>query len=188
MPGWLAPFIMLVFLSGCALFKGADYSEPVAALPLATPIGPAKRVVQELTAQWAGRQETMLCVLELDKQHIAVAGLNKNGIGLFNLNYDGKKITLDKSPLLPEKISPVSIINDLQLVYWPFSELQKILPPRWQLQNEPNQRRFYYGNENFIDVDYLQPDPVWAKSVILTNHHYRYQLRIRTISYETVPE
>lgn len=175
-------------LSGCTAFKGAGDSESVGALPLAMPIGPARRVVQALSAQWTDRQETMLCVLELDKQHIAVAGLSYNGISLFNLNYDGKKVTLEKSPFLPEKISPAFIISDLQLVYWPLSELQKILPPRWQLQGGLNQRHLYYGNEKFIDVDYPQPDPAWAKSAVLTNHHYRYQLRIKTISYETVPE
>jgi hypothetical protein len=179
---------MLVWLSGCGLFKPSSESEAIAEIPLALPIAPARRVVQQISAQWQGRQEIMLCVLELDQKHIAMAGLSSNGISLFNLSYDGKKLALDKSPLLPENISPKSIIKDLQLVYWPIAELQKILPPRWSLKSSLKHRYLYYDGNSWADVEYSQVDAIWAKSVVLTNHRYHYKLNIITVSYETVPE
>lgn len=155
---------------------------------MAPPVGPARRVVQQITAFWPGRQEMLLCILELDKQRIAIAGLSNDGISLFNLSYDGKTLTLAKSPLLPAAFSPEFIVKDLQLVYWPQSELQKILPRRWRLEADKHHRRLYYNNERRVDVDYLQPDARWAKSVELTNHHYHYHLHIKTISYDTLSE
>jgi hypothetical protein len=144
--------------------------------------------VQEIKAIWPGRQENLLCVLELDKRHIAIAGLSSDGVSLFNLNYDGNTVKLDKSPLLPASFSPELIVKDLQLAYWPLAELQKILPAQWHLEIGNNYRRLFLNNQRLMDVDYLEPDATWPKTVSLTNHRYHYQLYIKTLSYETLPE
>jgi Protein of unknown function (DUF3261) len=188
MPRRLALLVILTYLSGCALLTPSDDAELAELMPMASPIGPTRRIMQQLTAVWTDRQETLLCVLELDKQHIAIAGLTKDGISLFNVNYDGKKVALDKSPLMPVGFSPELIIKDLQLVYWPQAELQKIMPKQWHLETDNHHRHLSFNHEQYIDVDYLQPDAVWAKSVVLTNHRYHYQLHIKTISYEAVSE
>lgn len=188
MPRGLAFLLMLVCLSGCALIKPTGDLEPAESLPMAPPIGPARRVVQQITAFWPGRQESLLCVLELDKQHIAIAGLSNDGISLFNLIYDGKTVMLDKSPLLPAAFAPEFIVKDLQLVYWPQAELQKILPEHWHLETDAKHRRLYYLEDKVADVDYLQPDAAWAKDVELTNHRYHYHLHILTLSYDTLSE
>jgi hypothetical protein len=188
MPRGLAYLVLLLCLNGCATLTPPNNPESVEQIPVAAPIGPARRIVQQLTAVWPGRKEILLCVLELDKQHIAIAGLSADGISLFNLSYDGNKLVLDKSPLLPDSFSPEFIIKDLQLVYWPLAELQKILPRQWRLEADSHHRRLYLNNEKSVDVDYLQPDAVWTKTVDLTNHRYHYQLHIKTISYETVSE
>lgn len=188
MPRWLAYLVLLLCLGGCAAITPPYNDEPAEPIPMASPLGPARRVVQQITASWPSREETLLCVLELDKQHIAIAGLSKEGISLFNLSYDSKTLTLDKSPLLPVTFSPEFIIKDLQLVYWPQAELQKILPRQWRLEADTRHRRLYYNNELRVDVDYLQPDETWAKEVAVTNHRYHYRLHIKTLSYDTLPE
>jgi hypothetical protein len=187
MPRRLALLVVLVCLSGCALVTSTSDFDPDELIPMASPLDPARRIVQQITAVWPDRQETLLCVLELDKQHIAIAGLSNDGISLFNLNYDGKTLSLDKSPLLPDSFTPERIIKDLQLVYWPQAELQKILPRQWRLEADNHHRRLYYNNERRVDVDYLQPDAIWVKSATLNNHRLHYQLHIKTISYESVP-
>jgi hypothetical protein len=162
-------------------------------MPLAPPIAPARRVVQQITAHWTNNKPaTLLCVLELDKQHIAIAGLSNEGLSLFNLSYDGKKLTVDKSPLLPDSVTPEYIIADLQLVYWPVAELQKILPSPWRLVETrliaSLQRDLFYQDQKITTVHYSALDNQWAKSVELINHRYHYQLNIKTISYEALPE
>jgi Protein of unknown function (DUF3261) len=185
---WLLLASFSANLVSCSLLPTTDHSEAIASLPLAQPIGPSRRVVQEIKAIWSGREETLMCVLELDNRHIAVAGLSTDGVGLFNLNYDGKTVKLDKSPLLPESVSPELVIKDLQLVYWPLADLQKILPKHWRLVEAGNHRQLYFDNELAVDVAYLQPDALWPKTISLNNHRFHYQLHIKTISYESLPE
>jgi hypothetical protein len=188
MPRRLIVFSLLALLTGCAVLDKTEVAGQPVLMPMAPPLGPARRVVQQITALWPGRQETLLCVLELDAQRIAMAGLSNDGLSLFNLTYDGKTINVDKSPLLPDSVAPEYIITDLQLVYWPVAELQKILPAQWRLETGKNHRRLYYKHENRVDVDYSLPDAVWPKTVDLVNHQYNYRLHIKTISYEAVPE
>ena len=158
-------------------------------MPLASPVGPSRRIVQQITAQWPDRKETLLCVLELDKQRVAMAGLTNDGLSLFNLTYDGNKLVLDKSPLLPESLTPEFIIADLQLVYWPVAVLQKSLHgDPWRLEVDSRHRRLYYQGVKLVDVNYLLPDAVWAKSVELINYRHNYRLQIKTLSYESLSE
>jgi hypothetical protein len=143
--------------------------------------------VQQLTAVWADRQQSLLAVLELDAQHIAMSGLSNDGLSLFNVTYDGKTIMADKSPLLPESVNPEFFITDLQLVYWPLAELQKNLPAQWRLETTNNKRSLYFNDKKQVEVDYLTPDPVWPKEAKLVNFQYHYQLHIKTITYDPLP-
>ena len=185
---WFYP--LCVLLSSCAALtnKPDVINEPIL-MPLAQPVGPSRRIVQQITAQWPDHKEILLCVLELDKQRVAIAGLTNDGLSLFNLTYDGKTIVSDKSPLLPESLAPELIIADLQLVYWPVAVLQKSLhADSWRLEIDSKHRRLYYRGDKRVDVNYLLPDAVWAKSVELINYRYNYRLQIKTLSYEALPE
>jgi Protein of unknown function (DUF3261) len=188
MPSRLTYLLLLASLGGCSSLPIATVSVPIESLPMAQPIGPARRIVQEITAIWPGHQDTLLCVLELDKQHIAVAGLSRDGISLFNLSYDGNKVAMEKSPFLPDNISPEIVIKDLQLVYWPLVELQKVLPSGWRLLADKHQRLLTFNNADHAHVTYPGPNDLWPKAAHLINQRYHYQLHIKTISYETVPE
>ncbi|WP_161990602.1 DUF3261 domain-containing protein [Candidatus Methylobacter oryzae] len=157
-------------------------------MPIAQPLGPARRIVQQINAVWADRRESMLAVLELDARHIAMSGLSNDGLSLFNLTYDGNTVVSDKSPLLPESVNPEFIIADLQLVYWPIAELQKKLPADWRLEAAQNKRILTAGNNKQVEVNYLSADPDWPKAVELVNFRYNYRLNIKTISYELIPE
>jgi hypothetical protein len=188
MPCRLALLVVLVCLGGCAALTASNHTGSVELIPMAAPIGPERRIVQQITAVWTSRQAAFLCVLELDKHHIAIAGLSADGISLFNVNYDGNKLVLDKSPLLPDSFSPEHIIKDLQLVYWPVAELQKLLPRQWRLEADKHYRRLYFNSQLRVEVNYRQPDASWPKTVDLTNQYYHYQLHINTLSYDAVSE
>jgi hypothetical protein len=182
-------FFLCALLSACAAWNKPDVIKQGELMPMAPSIGPSRRVVQQLTVQWSGRKETFLCVLELDKQRIAMAGLTNDGFSLFNLTYDGKRIVSDKSPLLPDSVAPESIITDLQLVYWPATVLKKNLyGSPWRLEFDTSHRQLYYQGNKTVEVNYLLPDAVWAKSVELVNHSHNYRLLINTISYENLSE
>ena len=178
-------FSLCALLSSCAVLNKFYDGNQAVLMPMAPPVGPSRRVVQQIKALWPDHTETLLCVLELDKQHIAMAGLTNDGVSLFNLTYDGKTIVSDKSPLLPDSVAPEIIISDLQLVYWPVSVLQKSLDASsWRLEVDASHRRLYYRGTKTVEVNYLLPDTIWAKSVELINYRYNYRLQIKTISYE----
>jgi hypothetical protein len=178
----------LLWLSGCTLMQPQQVTDKPELMPMAQPLGPARRIVQQIDAVWADRQESLLAVLELDARHIAMAGLSNDGLSLFNLTYDGNTVVSDKSPLLPESVNPEFIISDLQLVYWPIAELQKKLPAEWRLESTRNKRILTVRNKKQIEVNYLSSDPVWPKAVELVNFQYNYRLNIKTISYDLIPE
>ncbi len=48
-------------------------------------------------------------------------------MSLFNLDYDGKQLQLDKTPLLPDNLQPQLFISDLQLIYWPLTQIARRL-------------------------------------------------------------
>ncbi len=179
-----------ISLSGCSLLQTTDNGESSAPVPLLAPTGPKRRIVQEINTQWPGRKETLLCVLELDKHRIAIAGVTPQGMSLFNLQYDGNTVKMTKSPLLPDKLPPEMIVKDLQLAYWPLPMLRR-LPKPWKIampKGKPKQRQLYFNDELVAEVSYLQQDSNWPKSVELTNHRYRYTLHINTVSYDVIPE
>ncbi|MGR8953392.1 MAG: DUF3261 domain-containing protein [Gammaproteobacteria bacterium] len=163
-------------------------ASPRPLFPIARPLGPSRRIVQQLTAHWPGRTQNLLCVLELDSRHIAMAGLTNDGLSLFNLSYDGKTVKTDNNPLLPERVAPELIIADLQLVYWPLDVLQDKLPKHLRLETGPDFRRITERGQPRIEVRYLTQDKDWPRRVELTHLHYHYRLSIRTVSYEVVSE
>ncbi len=182
-------FSLCGLLTSCAVLSKLDFSKQAALMPMAPPVGPSRRVIQQITAKWSDRKETFLCVLELDRQHIAMAGLTNDGVSLFNLTYDGKTMVLDKSPLLPDSIAPELIISDLQLVYWPVAVLQKSFhDSSWRMEVDTSHRRLYDQGSKMAEVNYLLPDASWAKSVELINYRHNYRLQIKTISYEALSE
>jgi hypothetical protein len=180
--------LFLLGLSGCALIQPEQVTAKPELMPMAQPLGPTRRIVQQINAVWADREESLLAVLELDARHIAMAGLSNDGLSLFNLTYDGKTVVSDKSPLLPESVNPEFIITDLQLVYWPLAMLQKNLPAEWRLEEVDKKRFLTIRNKKQVEINYLSSDPVWPKIVELVNFQYNYRLHIKTISYDLIPE
>lgn len=178
---------LLGLMSGCALVQ----PKPVAKaewMPLSQPLGPPRRIVQHINAVWADREESLLAVLELDAQHIAMAGLSASGLSLFNLTYDGNTVVSDKSPLLPEPVNPETIISDLQLTFWPLAILEKNLPAEWRLEQAGNKRLLTINGKKYVEITYLSAETDWPRAVELVNLQYNYRLNIKTISYDLLPE
>lgn len=155
---------------------------------LAPPLGPARHILQLVTATWPGGSDSLLCALELNAERIAMAGTSKDGLSLFNLSYDGENLALDKNPLLPDAIDPRAIVADMQLIYYPVAQLQDRLPPGWYLQSGANRRELFQGAEKIAEIVYRSDEADWPRHAELSNLRYRYRLTIDTLSYELVSE
>ncbi|MGR9013385.1 MAG: DUF3261 domain-containing protein [Gammaproteobacteria bacterium] len=180
--------LLLCILSGCALMPTGQVTDKPEPMPIAQPLGPSRRIVQQIDAVWADRKESLLAVLELDARHIAMAGLSHSGLSLFNLTYDGSTVVSDRSPLLAESVNPEFIITDLQLVYWPIAILQNNLPAGWRIEEVGNKRYLTVNGKKQVEINYVSPDPVWPKVVELVNFRYNYRLHVKTISYDFISE
>ncbi|MCX7102734.1 MAG: DUF3261 domain-containing protein [Methylobacter sp.] len=181
-------FVLLLMLSACALNPLEENIDNVGLMPIAQPLEPSRRIVQQINAFWSDREESLLAVLELDKQHIAMAGLSNDGLSLFNITYDGKTVLSDKSPLMPATVKPEFMLADMQLVYWPLTTLQTILPVGWRLETLKNKRFLYINDKKQMEINYLSPETDWPKVVELVNFQYHYRLRIKTLNYELIPQ
>lgn len=180
--------LMLNIILACSSLEPSTALPDANGLTLATPLGPARQIMQQIQAEWPGRSETFLCAPELDSRHIAMAGLSSDGMSLFNLDYDSRQLRLDKSPLMPDNLQPQLFISDLQLIYWPLSELEPNLPIGWHFETRTNGRSLFHGNEKQTEVQYLSAEVPWPKTVVLINYIYNYRLYITTLSYDVLPE
>jgi hypothetical protein len=86
MPRGLILVYILTCLISCAKWQQPDIIEPVKLIPLTAPLGPSRRIVQQISATWANKQDVLLCVIELNKQRIAIAGLSLDGLSLFHIS------------------------------------------------------------------------------------------------------
>lgn len=185
--------LSFISLSACSLwqttsFKADSEKQAAETLPMLDPIGPASRIVQEITAHWQGKHQSFTCVLELDPKQIAMAAVSKEGLSLFNLYYDGKVANIAKSELPKDVLPPEKIIEDLQLAYWPLSLWQEKLSKSWHINDDTKQRRLYLNDELVTEIAYHDSAEGWPKTLTLTNHRYRYKLKIKTISYEALSQ
>ena len=180
--------LIIILLSSCSQLVHQETAQDRLALPMAQPFGQSRRIVQQLTVTCGNQQQSLLVVLELDAQHIAMAGISNEGLSLFNLHYDGKTVVYEQSLLVPKAISPVAIITDLQLAYWPIAELQALLPAGWRITSNENKRFLYDSHEKRIAVDFLEPDRDWPKIIQLVNYRNNYLLQLKTLSYDLIPE
>jgi hypothetical protein len=174
---------LLWLVSGCAILRGRLPQEPYQPRPLAAPAGPAVTATQEVSGEWNGRTRTLLCALELDETHLAVAGLATTGLNLFTLEYDGETLSVHKSELIPQELDPRAVVADLQLAFWPAPALRDALGDDWQLQVTSRNRRLYRGGRLAVLVSYGDSDP-WAGTVRLQDLQLGYQITVKTLNKE----
>jgi Protein of unknown function (DUF3261) len=180
--------LMALATTSCATIDFQLAPSPEQSLPLAAPSGPSRRIEQRVVVYWPGHAESYYCVLESDRRHIAIAGMNAAGISLFNLDYDGKQVRMEKSPILPPGFSPEQVLRDIQLAYWPSAEISNILPTGWRLKEQYASRRLYHEDKLVYEIQYRGSRRPWAASILLNNPPLHYRLTITTVSHETVPE
>jgi hypothetical protein len=180
--------LMSVLMAGCAAILSNTEPLTAASIPLLAPFGPARHIEQHIVARWPDHEESFLCVLEMDRRHIAVVGMNAAGVTLFNLDFTGKEIHMDKSPLLPPAFSPEQILRDIQMAYWLNADIQKNLPNGWRLDDHGQLRRLSRENYMAYEIHYHGSRLPWPMSVDLNNPALKYRLSISTVKHEILPE
>lgn len=190
--------LLAVMLTACSWISPARLPE----LPLLSPatFGQQWQVTQSVTLQpLAGDDsaphrsgQTLLAAWSVSPARLDFAGLTPTGQTLLTLSYDGQQLTETTSPLLPKEVSGRDILAQLQLAYWPLNSIQQALSGSpWSLrQVNPGRRELWLNGQLALDLQISPPGPSGQplESIIITHPLRGYQLKIQTISRETLSE
>ncbi len=181
--------VCLLLFNGCAIFDAGNIAPRPDFRPLSGPMAEqqALRLTQQVKGQWGEHRYTLLCVLELHPQRVALVGLSPLGLQLFAIDYDGVEVALEKTPLVPAALEPQAVLADLQLVYWSAAELGAILGERWRIVDEivdkETRRSLYEEDLLTVEIRYSSSAP-FAEQVVLRNYPLNYWLEVKTIAIE----
>lgn len=155
--------------------------------PLAPPIKEYHHVEQLLTLHWDKQIRRFHCVLITRPGETRVVALTETGLPVFQLKQTPGNVDIDRSPLLPPRVSPDEILADIQLILWPWDSVEKSLTPSLRLVRHAGYRELYDGDKLEARVDYAGKDR-WNTPATLVNHHYGYQITVQPLSKDDTHE
>lgn len=187
---YLSLLAWLLLAGGCAhtTHSASETSQPQAWLEPGVqvtlpPPGIAQPVQQQqlLTGTVKGRQQSLLVLLNADKQQLSLAGLSSLGIRLFLLTYDQQGIHTEQYIQLPQLPPASQVLADIMLSHWPLSAWQSRLPAGWTLQDHDDRRELRDPQGKLItDIRYRQHGQQ-REPVSLTQHAFDYQITIQSL-------
>jgi uncharacterized protein DUF3261 len=142
-------------------------------------LGSDRVVNQVVRGAFGARELTFNCVITVKDGAMTLVGLNSFGVRLFTVRYDGDTVSSETAPGMSVPLMPERLLADLQLVYWPLSNLAKPMADAgWQL-SEPADgiRRLRRGEQLVAEAHYSSEDP-WSGRSWLVNFEFGYSLQI----------
>jgi len=151
-------------------------------LPLLPPasLGASHQVTQLLHGEYADKSFSLQCAITTNADKLSVICLTSMGLRAFTLNYDGKQLTEQRAPQLPDALRAEQLLNDLQLAFWPLSAIQQ----SWRnagvqvTEPYPGTRRVERNGTIISEVHYSR-DP-WEGRVWLHQNQIGYSLYIES--------
>ncbi len=184
----LACALLLPLLVACASTSARRGFEALPLLPPAA-FGAEATGVQRLTlsrlpgdgksggAGSSGDQLVLDAAVEVDATALRVAGVLL-GQRILLLTWDGKALTEQREPVVPQALGGRAILRDLQLVYWPAAAVRAALPRGWQLQEQAARRRLLRGATVVFESERGDAAPLGNAS--LWNHVGQYRIDIES--------
>lgn len=117
-------------------------------------------------------------LLEIDPLGLKLAGFAL-GQRVLMLEWDGRKIQIQRHPQLPEQVDATRILRDIQLAYWPVTALNAGLPSGWQVEEKMQTRVLTHDGHPQLRVRYSAAER-WNGRVELENQAEGYRLVIES--------
>jgi len=133
-------------LISCSIFT------PVQTLPEFPLFDPADlgqdiQLTQIVTSEVDELPQVMLAAWSIQEGQMNLVGLTITGQEILRLQYDGKKLIEQYSPMLTIPINGRIVISQIQFSYWPFDKIQQTLERTdWKLLQDNQQRTIIYKN------------------------------------------
>jgi len=153
----LIPLTVTLLALALAACAGTPHAAPaaIAAVPLLR-LSPASfgrewAEQQQLQFEARGRQQSLDALLEVDAAEVRLA-LLAAGQPALRLQWDGRQMQETRAEWLPPALSSARVLNDLQLVFWPATEIRRVLPDGWHLQETADARQLQFSGEVVVDI------------------------------------
>jgi hypothetical protein len=180
---WVLGCVLAFVLSGCAGLRTVEGSATQSGWPPLAPatLGAERIANQVLRVAYGERESTLNCAIVVDAKKLTIVGTTALGMRAFTVRYDGANIEASAQPGVPDTLPPERLLNDVQLVYWPLTALQRAMQPTGFSVSEPapGTRRLRRGDKLIAEVHYASGD-AWQGRAWLVNLEFGYALQIES--------
>lgn len=147
------------------------------------------QLTQIVTSQVNDLPQVMLAAWSIEDEKMSLVGLTVTGQEILRLQYDGKELIEEYSPLLNVPINGRIVISQIQLAYWPFDKIeQQLKGTSWKLLQDDQQRNITFKDHSVTTIKDksgtitpAQFSLYWPE-LIIESPALDQQLTIRTIS------
>ncbi|APW43099.1 DUF3261 domain-containing protein [Rhodoferax saidenbachensis] len=171
-PLWLAVAV-LGLVAGCAMPSAPD-TAPLLKLSPAS-LGRELAMAQQMQVEAGGRSVTMDVALEADATAVRMAVLQL-GRTLARMEWDGQQLTRTLAPGWPDSLLAESVLNDLQLVWWPVGAIRGALPAGWTLEQTASRRTLWHGPQRVVVIELAQG----GTTIVIRHPLEGYTVQVRT--------
>ncbi|ELY2795260.1 DUF3261 domain-containing protein [Cronobacter dublinensis] len=120
-------------------------------------ITPAVNSQQLLTGEFNGQKQSLLVMLNADREKITLAGLSSVGIRLFLATYDSRGIHTEQSIVVPQLPPASQVLADIMLSHWPVDAWRSHLPAGWTLTDHLDRRELRDSDGKLVTrITYLE--------------------------------
>ena len=127
----------------------------------------------ESNSQW-------IQLLEIFDNRMVIVGIGALGNELFSIELDNKNVIIKG---LLHDISAIELVNHLQLIYWPISELSELEEKGYKIIETQKVREVFYQLKPYLVINY-ENDNKWRHPITLTNIVKKFKLTITPLQQE----
>lgn len=186
--GWRRSLILAcaLIVAGCSHSPNEGegrpqaWLEPGTRVTLPAPgISPAINSQQLLTGSFNGKTQSLLVMLNADRQKITLAGLSSVGIRLFLVTYDDQGLHTEQSIVVPQLPPASQVLADVMLSHWPVNVWLPQLPKGWTLTDAGDRRELRNARGRLVtEIRYLNRNGK-REPVGIEQHVFNYHITIQ---------
>lgn len=182
---------LLVICQGLIACSTLLPTQKLPEFPLFDPVGLGQelQLTQLVTSQVNDLPQVMIAAWSIEEGNINLVGLTVTGQVILRLQYDGKNLIEEYSPLLSVPINGRIVISQIQLAYWPLDVIeQQLKGTDWTLLQDQQQRKITFKNHLVTTIKAKNGTAIPAQfnqqwpELILESPILKQQLTIKTIS------
>ncbi|HCR32866.1 MAG TPA: DUF3261 domain-containing protein [Stenotrophomonas sp.] len=172
----LSAVLLCLLLAACAgrVPRALVELPPLRLAPASLPTPLALQ--QQLHFRFGRHERDLEALLEADAQQVqlAVQAMGQTGV---RLQWDGRQLSQQRAPWLPQQVRAERVLDDLQFALWPTQAIAAVLPAGWQVTDDGHLRSLSRDGQVWLQLQRRE-----GGSLELDNRAEGYSLRIESIT------